>query len=394
VPRFSVVVPTRDRPDLLDFCLASLAGQSFQDLEVIVSDNPALATAYETYERWTRPGWRYLRRKEPLPMHENFELGCAEARGEYVAVVIDKTILHPSALEVADRELRAAHDPDVLTWRNDSYGPYDERDDLGAGRLVQHAPSLAEPTLYNPRTELARRFANGEPRGRDPVHYVRGKIVFGAFSQRLVAGIREQTGRVFHPLAPDYTSMVPACLLANGAVDVGRPLLLSYSSFTSNGRRQSRDPEHARRWIEEVDPAIIDVLPIPGLYTSAHNVVAYDLVSSAERCPEGSTPALDLANLVRRAREDLQSVEWSDPAEREAQYVILEEAERRCGLKPADTSLRRRGTSRELIAELLVRVPRVERLAYSAAGRIGPSYSSPLEAARAADRYYTARTAS
>src|SRR6266576_2940044 len=96
--RFSVVVPTRDRPDLLEFCLESLAGQTAEDVEVVVSDNPAQTPAREVFDRWSRPGWRYVRPERPVPMHENFERACAEATGDYVAVVIDKTVLQPSAL--------------------------------------------------------------------------------------------------------------------------------------------------------------------------------------------------------------------------------------------------------------------------------------------------------
>src|SRR6266516_1292165 len=100
MPCFSVVVPTRDRPDLLDFCLESLAAQTFDDFEVVVSDNPVRASARDVFDRWARPTWRYTTPARPVPMHENFERACAEARGDYVAVVIDKTLLHPSALEV------------------------------------------------------------------------------------------------------------------------------------------------------------------------------------------------------------------------------------------------------------------------------------------------------
>src|SRR5256886_916627 len=101
MPRFSVVVPTRDRPDLLEFCLESLASQTFDDFEVIVSDNAVTAPARDVFARWAHCGWRYLRPESPLPMHENFEVGCAQAKGDLVAVVIDKTALHPSALELA-----------------------------------------------------------------------------------------------------------------------------------------------------------------------------------------------------------------------------------------------------------------------------------------------------
>jgi hypothetical protein len=392
VPRFSVVVPTRDRPDLLDFCLAGIAAQTFEDVEVIVSDNPTERPARAVFDRWKRAGWQYLRPDEELAMHENFERACAAATGEYVAVVIDKTVLQPSALTVADAALAAEPEADIVSWRNEGYNPVDEGRRLGRGRFRPTGEAVA-PTTYEPRAELRTRFENATRRGVDPVHYVRAKIVFGAYSRRLLERIGEWTGRVFHPLAPDYTSMVPACVFAKKALDVGRPLLVSYNSVRSNGRRQGVDPLHARRFIETADPAIIEKLPIPGLYTSSHNVVAYDLVSSAARCPAGTTPALDFGNLLRRAREDLAGVAWVDPAERDAQYAVLEAAERQADISPPLPELPAGRRTREVVAALLARMPPVERLAYRATRRTSPTpptYDSPVDAARAADRFYGA----
>src|SRR5438034_10824297 len=154
MPRFSLVVPTRDRPDLLEFCLASLAAQTFDDAEVIVSDNPTQAPAREVYERHARSGWRYVRREQAVPMHENFERGCAEATGDYVGVVIDKTVLHPSALEVADCALRAEPTVDIVSWWNEGYNPVDELNDLRIGRFLPTA-TIVEATVYEPAAELA-----------------------------------------------------------------------------------------------------------------------------------------------------------------------------------------------------------------------------------------------
>ena len=206
--------------------------------------------------------------------------------GDYVAVIIDKTLLHPSALAVADRALRF-QPADIVTWHNEGFVPVNEVRDLARGRF-QPVVTPHRPALYDATAELAVRFANASRRGRDAVHYVRGKIVFGAYSRALLQRIRERTGRLFHPLSPDYTSMVPACVLAEGALDVGRPLLVSYNSVRSNGRRVAADPAHGRRFIEATDPALIEALPIPGLYTSVHNIVAYDLASSAALLPAGS----------------------------------------------------------------------------------------------------------
>jgi glycosyl transferase family 2 len=378
MPSFSVVVPTRDRPDLLEFCLTSVAGQTYGDFEVVVADNPVHAPAREVFERHAGPGWRYVRPNEPVAMHDNFERGCAAASGDFVAVVIDKTVLLPSALELAARALE--HDPevDIVSWWNEGYNPVDEAADPERGTFLPCA-TIVGPERYDPLAELAKRMANRERRGVDHVHYARGKIVFGAYSRALLDRIAEQTGRVFYPLAPDYTSMVPACVLAHGALDLGRPLLVSYNSSRSNGRQQSLDPAYARAFIEAIDPAIVEDLPIPRLYSSQHNVVGYDLVSSGARCPAGSVPEFDPLNLVRRAREDLAAVAWPDEEERAAQYALLDAEEQRLGVTPAEP---RQG-----------RPPLGELARGFLAARRAPearAYPTPLAAAREADRFYAA----
>src|SRR4051812_20691861 len=241
MPRFSVVVPTRDRPDLLELCLGGLAEQTYDDFEVVVADNPVHAPAREIFDRLAGPRWHYVRPDEPVAMHDNFGRGCAAASGDFVAVLVDKTVLLPSALELAARALE--HDPEVelVNWWNEGYNPVDETHDPRKGTFLPSA-TIVEPERFDPLAELAKRMANRERRGVDHVHYVRGKIVFGAYSRTLLDRIAEQTGRVFYPLAPDYTSMVPACVLTRGALDLGRPLLMSYNSARSNGQQQSLNP--------------------------------------------------------------------------------------------------------------------------------------------------------
>ena len=378
MPRFSVVVPTRDRPDLLELCLGGLAEQTFDDFEVIVADNPVHAPARDVFDRLAGPSWRYLRSDEPVAMHDNFERGCAAASGDFVAVLVDKTVLLPSALELAARALEHDSEVELVNWRNEGFNPVDENEDSRRGTFLPSS-SVVEPERFDASAELARRMANRERRGADAVHYVRGKIVFGAYSRSLLTRIAEQTGRVFYPLAPDYTSMVPACILARAALDLGRPLLVSYNSARSNGQQQSLNPSYARAFIEAIDPAILEALPIAGLYTSQHNVVGYDLVSSGKRLPAGSVSELDPVNLVRRAREDLAVVVWDGEAERHEQYALLEAAEARFGVTPAEGKAR--GPSLGELARGFV------------AARRAPEpveYPSLLDAARAADRFYAA----
>ena len=91
-PSVSVVICTRDRPEELRRCLASLPAQTLRPLEVIVVDNASSGEATRTaalnagvvYVREDRPGLDYAR-----------NTGAATARGEIVAYTDDDVLLHP-----------------------------------------------------------------------------------------------------------------------------------------------------------------------------------------------------------------------------------------------------------------------------------------------------------
>lgn len=95
-PSVSVVICTRDRPDELRRCLASLPAQTLRPLEVIVVDNAsngddtrrAALDAGVVYVREDRPGLDYAR-----------NTGAASARGEIVAYTDDDVLLHPNWLQ-------------------------------------------------------------------------------------------------------------------------------------------------------------------------------------------------------------------------------------------------------------------------------------------------------
>lgn len=108
VPQSSIVICTRDRPDDLERCLASLGSQSRQPNEVIVVDNASrddrtrmvAAAAGVTYIREDRPGLDFAR-----------NAGARVARHAIVAYTDDDVVLHPSWLE---RLVDAFDDADVM----------------------------------------------------------------------------------------------------------------------------------------------------------------------------------------------------------------------------------------------------------------------------------------
>src|SRR5262245_1422721 len=111
-PRFSIVLPTRERADTLAVTLATVTSQAFPDFEVVVCDNhssPPTAAVVEA-ARKSDPRVRYVRADRPLAMSDNWELALSHTRGEYICYLGDDDGLMPYALAEADRLLARARE--------------------------------------------------------------------------------------------------------------------------------------------------------------------------------------------------------------------------------------------------------------------------------------------
>src|SRR5262245_50524366 len=103
VPRFSVVVPTRERADTLRSCLRTCLEQDFDDYEVVVCDNASSPATRAAVGACASPRVRYVRAPEVLAMSASWELAVSHAAGEYVTVLGDDDGLLPHALRELDR---------------------------------------------------------------------------------------------------------------------------------------------------------------------------------------------------------------------------------------------------------------------------------------------------
>jgi hypothetical protein len=388
-PLASIVVPTRDRPEFLRWCLTAAAAQSDPDFEVVVCDNAVSQPVAGVVDAIGDPRFRYLPPERPLSMTDNWERAVAAARGRYVAVLTDKMALCAGAV-AAIRSAAASADPEVLSWSNSAYRPSDESRDLGPGFFVAGRPS--EPAEFSLRAALERRLSFAVRRDRLGVDYFRGKIVFGAFRRDLLERIRARAGRVFRPIAPDYTSMAAAAVVGDRGFDVGRALVISFETVQSNGKRQAADLHHAQAFLRETDPSgrIVDELPVPGVFASIHNLVAYDMLSASRAAGSDLGARLDESNLAARVAEDLRLLGWRSAEGRRERARQVEQLSRwrsERGVPDAAPSLRSRLTDRA--RAIVTASGPIERLALLARGR-SPRRCENIAQAAATDQLESA----
>jgi glycosyltransferase involved in cell wall biosynthesis len=106
-PSFSILLPTKNRSDILGGAIESALNQSFPDLELIISDNDDSATATRAVvDNYKDSRIRYHRTSGKLPMHENWETAFGLATGQFVLVLEDKQRLVRNALEILNHYIQ------------------------------------------------------------------------------------------------------------------------------------------------------------------------------------------------------------------------------------------------------------------------------------------------
>lgn len=226
-PRFSVVIPTRERAGTLKHSLATCINQDFDDYEIIVGDNCSSPATRQVVEQCGSARARYVRAPHPLAMSANWELALSQARGEYLLFLGDDDGLMPYALREIDALLVRLRCP-VLHWKWAYYTwpTFPQAED--ANYLV--LPLSREIHQANARArllEVARFESNYSVL---PMLYANAVI-----HRDLIAVARGRSGRVFHNRIPDVYSGIVFGYLGGDFPSVSVPMTVSGVSGQSNG---------------------------------------------------------------------------------------------------------------------------------------------------------------
>ena len=112
-PQFSVIIPTRNRASYLPTAVQSVLNQTFDDFELIISDNSSTDNTSEIVRGFDDARITYVKTDSFLPINRSWEFGIGHARGEYVVFLADDDAYGKIYLESFANEIRK-EDPDVI----------------------------------------------------------------------------------------------------------------------------------------------------------------------------------------------------------------------------------------------------------------------------------------
>jgi glycosyltransferase involved in cell wall biosynthesis len=106
----TIVVPTRNREELLPRALRSVLGQTYRELEVIVVDDASTDGTQAVVRSFADPRLRYVRHAEPRGAAAAKNTGLALAEGTYVSFLDDDDEYPPDRTAVLARCLDRSSD--------------------------------------------------------------------------------------------------------------------------------------------------------------------------------------------------------------------------------------------------------------------------------------------
>jgi hypothetical protein len=318
-PRFSVVVPTRERAQTLPFTLRTCLDQDFDDYEIVVCDNHSSPATRAVVESFGSPRVRYVRAPRPLAMSDNWELAVAAATGEYVTVVGDDDALLSHALREADRII-ARTGTRAIRWVVAFY-TWPTVALAGEGNYLA-VPLMRELHTVDAVTALASVIGFRESYGYLPMLYN------GVVHRDLIARLRGQTGRVFGNCYPDVYSGFAFAYLAGTYVSVDLPMAVTGLSGKSNGVATllSREPSAVADEFHRLNAAT-ELRPHPRV-PDLPVFPAVPVADSFQHAKDALFPTDDRLRLDRRllAQQCVAGLWAADPEQWAARLAVIRAA--------------------------------------------------------------------
>ena len=248
MPRVSIVIPTRNRAHLLKTALQSALRQTYQDLEILVSDNYCgNEETRKVYESFQDPRLRYVRTDRLLAMPDSWDFALSHAKGDYVTFLTDDSYLLCYALENALGALDKFN-AELVVWDCCEYVSPDWVFPMPRNVLyVSIRRHQSNPYLVSSRDVLQQLYEL-QPTRHMP------KFLNSLCHQGLIARVLRVQKRMFLPPAPDYTAAVSLLVNTDKYVFVGRPLVINGTTPWSIGAAQMiNDGDASKEFFKEFE---------------------------------------------------------------------------------------------------------------------------------------------
>jgi glycosyltransferase involved in cell wall biosynthesis len=310
VPRVSVLVPTRNRPELARLCVATALLACGLDDEVVLADNSDAALELGELADDVRLRVLAPEAGRVLAMPDNWERVLAAARGEWVVLLSDKYMLVAGALDALLRRVQSAglavatYGYGVLHQELASHRERDEQALRAAGGVLRWPGNADAMQACSSAVALAALFAQVSYPRRHPMLYT-------ALVHRDVIGAVRARGRYFVGSCPDVASACQILAASTHYLDTHLPAVMvqypSASHAWSTGASTLAGGEVARRFFRELGAAGTHE-PIERLVSGA---IVETLLAFARARPDlAAHTRIAWDEFAKQASREIEALPW------------------------------------------------------------------------------------
>ena len=273
-PFFSIVIPTKNRPEYLRDSIQSVLLQDFTDYELIVSDNFNETPTEKVLEEFrSHSKVRVFRTPKELSMIDHWEFATKKVKGEYVILLADRKLLYQGALKKIKVEVLKNPEVQAFSFRSKIYD--DENKKMG-WQALEHKTKVYQSS------ELIENFLNTNYYSLESLDFMFPKTLNGCYKNNLAKKAREITGRYFDNegvTTPDYSSLFINLALTERVMHIGQKIMLWQGEKTSNGRQFGKGKYKAYMSTLNLHDPYVNV-PIKAPFT--YNLLIVDFLSIKE----------------------------------------------------------------------------------------------------------------
>lgn len=225
-PLFSIVIPTRNRAHLLHHALQSALEQTFDDYEIVVSDNYSSDNTPEVVRKLAAGRVRYFRTDTVLSMPDSWEFALSRAEGEWITFLCDDSALHPRLLEEVAGVI-AKRQPRLISWANAAYYSDTWYESARRNQLAI-LPFTGHVVDVSSRLALSHLFALREPLGLP-------RTLNSCCHRKVINEVKDRQKRFFQPICPDYSSCAAMLSIVEKYTYIDMPLMVNGTGKESIG---------------------------------------------------------------------------------------------------------------------------------------------------------------
>lgn len=192
-------MPTRDRAYLLKTALASALLQTYDDLEIVVSDNYSTDDTKKIVDSFNNRKIRYIRTDRPLDMPKSWEFVLHHAQGEYITYLTDDSYLFPYAIERALTEMKRFNSR-MAVWNMCTYFAPDWLEPGWRNYLIVPKTTFQSHLLSSEM--ILKKFYDLQDDLSCP------KVLNTLFHRKIAEEVLKVQGKLFLPPSPDYTAAI------------------------------------------------------------------------------------------------------------------------------------------------------------------------------------------